>query len=162
ESLHEAIRGLHGPERPRGWASEMRGLLDRLVDVCYTIAFAHSRGVIHRDLTPGNIMLGINGETLVIDWGLAKVINRPAPAGEGGSQETHPAGGIPAPRQVHRRDRPGPRADWLEGMGDGPEARYASPLDLGDDIARWLAKKPVTARPTTEALECMACPTLSG
>ena len=47
-------------------------MLRRFVDVCNAIAYAHSRGVLHRDLKPGNIMLGKYGETLVVDWGLAK------------------------------------------------------------------------------------------
>ncbi len=51
---------------------ELRGLLRRFIDVCNAIAYAHSRGVLHRDLKPGNIMLGKYGETLVVDWGLAK------------------------------------------------------------------------------------------
>ena len=49
-----------------------RKLIQRLIDVCNAIAYAHSRGVLHRDLKPGNIMLGKYGETLVVDWGLAK------------------------------------------------------------------------------------------
>ncbi len=49
----------------------------RFVDVCNTIGYAHSRGVLHRDIKPGNIMLGPFGETLVMDWGVAKPFDRP-------------------------------------------------------------------------------------
>ncbi|MCA9234868.1 MAG: protein kinase [Planctomycetales bacterium] len=53
---------------------QFRQLLGRFVDVCNAIEYAHNRCVLHRDLKPGNIMLGKYGETLVVDWGLAKVI----------------------------------------------------------------------------------------
>ena len=59
------------------WGVEFRELLGRFLDVCDAIEYAHSRGVLHRDLKPANIMLGRYGETLVVDWGLAKVIGKP-------------------------------------------------------------------------------------
>src|SRR5262249_49498275 len=54
----------------------LRGLLTRFVAVCNAVAYAHSRGVLHRDLKPANVMLGKYGETLVVDWGLAKALGR--------------------------------------------------------------------------------------
>ncbi len=80
ESLAHAIERFHAadadPKRDRGERLlALRGLLGRFVAVCNTVAHAHSRGVVHRDLKPANVMLGDFGETLVVDWGLAKVLN---------------------------------------------------------------------------------------
>ncbi len=52
-----------------------RELLQRFVAVCHTAAYAHGQGVLHRDLKPENIRLGEHGETILLDWGLAKELD---------------------------------------------------------------------------------------
>lgn len=53
--------------------NERLRLLTHFRDICNTIAYAHSKNVIHRDIKPANIMIGEFGETVMLDWGLAKV-----------------------------------------------------------------------------------------
>jgi eukaryotic-like serine/threonine-protein kinase len=83
-----------GPRQRPSWGIEFRKLLRRFLDVCDAIDFAHSRNVLHRDLKPANIMLGRFGETLVVDWGLAKVLGKAEviPAHEAGEFEPVAAG----------------------------------------------------------------------
>src|SRR5207245_1913930 len=64
--------GSETPPDPFSRSLDLRQLLSRFVTVCNTIAYAHSKGIVHRDIKPHNIMLGPYGETLVVDWGLAK------------------------------------------------------------------------------------------
>ncbi len=77
DSLSTAVEAF----RKHKWDSErtrwiaFRKLLGRFVDVCQAIEYAHSRGILHRDIKPANIMVGPFGETLVVDWGLAKELS---------------------------------------------------------------------------------------
>ena len=64
-------------EKSGGIPEHRYELMQILLRICETLSFAHSRGVVHRDLKPRNIMVGPFGEVLVLDWGLAKVINCP-------------------------------------------------------------------------------------
>jgi serine/threonine protein kinase len=84
DSLKDVIKRFHeskGKSEGEG-TLEFRKLLGRFVDVCNAVAYAHARGVLHRDLKPGNVMLGKYGETLLVDWGLAKTMHERRAKGE--------------------------------------------------------------------------------
>lgn len=66
-----------GPEATKAdfYASlEMRQLLQSFVTLCNIVAYAHEHGIVHRDIKPANIILGPFGETMLMDWGLAKIL----------------------------------------------------------------------------------------
>ncbi len=131
-TLKEAIAQFHGAEGPRRDPGErilaLRQLLRRFFDICNALAYAHSRGVLHRDLKPANILLGPFGETLIVNWGLAKPMDgpdeagsqsvsalRPSLAGDSTLTQTGSALGTPSfmsPEQAAGRlDRVGPPSD---------------------------------------------------
>jgi eukaryotic-like serine/threonine-protein kinase len=78
DSLKDAIASFHAGEStqadPGKRSLALRKLLRRFVDVRNAIDYAHTRGVLHRDTKPANVILGKHGETLVVDWGLAKAL----------------------------------------------------------------------------------------
>jgi serine/threonine protein kinase len=74
------VRGKRLDEHARQERS-LPALLRLFERVCDAVAFAHAQGVLHRDLTPANVMVGPFGEVLVLDWGLAKEVGKVGPAG---------------------------------------------------------------------------------
>jgi serine/threonine-protein kinase len=82
-TLSEAVEAFH-EKRKAGQAGslDLLGLLNAFVAICQAVAYAHSRGVLHRDLKGQNVMLGDFGEVIVLDWGLAKLVDRPEDAAE--------------------------------------------------------------------------------
>jgi formylglycine-generating enzyme required for sulfatase activity/serine/threonine protein kinase len=228
ETLEQAIARFHkeededGPDAGRSAAEKTRAfreLLRRFLDVCDVVGFAHSRGVLHRDLKPQNVLLGPFGETVVADWGMAKLLDEPAdvdhhspfapgaygvesaatsdslteigavlgtirymsPEQADGSSQTagiasdvyglgatlyhlltgrppiekgdfHDCldrarrGVFPPPRQVNPKISPTLEAICLKAMKLIPSERYASPRALADDLERWLADEPVSAK----------------
>ncbi|WNB75578.1 protein kinase domain-containing protein [Methylomonas koyamae] len=99
DTLAKALKECNNEPLAEHALSKRLALLDRLIDVCEALAYAHSKGVVHRDIKPGNIVLGPFGETIVLDWGLAKVENEaetplPTPHQQGGDAELTQFGDI--------------------------------------------------------------------
>jgi len=70
-----AMKFVQGARLDQSTGASLYDMLRIFQKVCEAVAFAHARGVIHRDLKPENIMVGPFGEVLVMDWGVAKVLN---------------------------------------------------------------------------------------
>lgn len=73
-----SLRGLLDDPTHPGWqtllashGTKLEASIEVLIRVCQSLAFGHSRGIIHRDIKPDNIMLGAYGEVYLLDWGLA-------------------------------------------------------------------------------------------
>jgi serine/threonine-protein kinase len=126
DSLKEAIDRFHTDGAlqadPGRRSLELRKLLRRFTDVCNAVEYAHSRGVLHRDIKPGNVIVGKHGETLVVDWGLAKPLRKVAPGHDSGERTLVPSSASGS-------------AETLPGSALGTPA-YMSPEQAAGAIAR--------------------------
>jgi serine/threonine-protein kinase len=106
-------------------------LLPVFAQVCRAVAFAHSRGVIHRDLKPQNIMVGAFGEVQLMDWGLAKLLGEPA-------GETEEAASQPSIVCTAHTRAPDGGTQAGQGMGTpayaAPEQARGEPMDERTDV----------------------------
>ncbi len=88
-TLADVLGALRKGDREAAAHHSITRLVQILLQVTQAIEFAHSRGVLHRDLKPSNVMLGEHGEVQVLDWGLAKVLDRAETAAVLASGEDH-------------------------------------------------------------------------
>ncbi len=141
-------------------------LADRLrvfQKICEAVAFAHSRGVVHGDLKPENIMIGAFGEALVLDWGVAALARRGSIAGTRGFVAPEQAAGAAMDarsdifslgailREISSGEpaRPALASIRAKATAQRPQDRYASALELSAEIARYLDGEPVRAHRET-------------
>jgi serine/threonine-protein kinase len=138
---------LEQAETPLVEGVQLERLLTVVLKVCDAVSFAHDRGIVHRDLTPGNVMVGPYGQVYVMDWGLALLRDRSRPPAEGALSGTL---AYMAPEQARGEvDRIGPATDVF-GLGGllyhiltlRPPWRGAVPLDAWAQARRGVVPEP--------------------
>ena len=132
----------HASERRQGW-SIVRAV-QALTAVCDVIAYAHARGVIHRDLKPTNVLIGAYGGIHVLDWGLAKVVDPQATADDDGGAK----GGVPVATVSGTPPWMAPE----QAEGAGAEVSFRTDIyALGALLHRLLAGRPPYVSPRAPA-----------
>ena len=133
-TLREVIATVHraSPDRwrttPDGWS--LRRLVDGVRQVCDTVAHAHSRRILHRDLKPDNVMVGAFGEVLVLDWGLAKVLGSPRQRAGDGAEPVDPLRNTRTPLQTQVGQVAGTPAYMAPEQAQADHARVDERTDI--------------------------------
>jgi eukaryotic-like serine/threonine-protein kinase len=127
-----------------------RKLLTAFASICQALHFAHARGVVHRDLKPGNVMLGDFGEVYLLDWGLAKLLGGPELM-ESGDSPGVSTGTLAGGRSIHgaAMGTPGYMAPE-QVRGDAVDAR-SDVYALGALLFELLAQEPLHPSGSREA-----------
>jgi serine/threonine-protein kinase len=133
----------------QGRADGQSRFLGIFEQVCQTVAYAHARGVIHRDLKPTNVMVGGFGEVQVMDWGLAKVLK------EGGVADEQPAP-HPVSVSVIRTVRSGSNMDESQAGSVLGTPAYMAPEQAEGDVEQ------VDRRADVFGLGSILCEILTG
>lgn len=115
-TLKDVITAYHAAPAGRAKRKQFHSLLISLIDVCNAVGYAHSRTIIHRDLKPANIIVGEFGETVVVDWGLAKDLSDATQSEEANVATVQ--GGTPLPATA--------KSGRLDGMLDSAVTRHGS------------------------------------
>ncbi|MDR2441831.1 MAG: serine/threonine protein kinase [Planctomycetaceae bacterium] len=74
QTFEQLITQYHNLKGPLHTQEELRRLIRHFINACQTMAYVHDHHVVHRDIKPSNIMLSGYGETIILDWGLAKIL----------------------------------------------------------------------------------------
>ena len=181
-TLSEAIEQHHSRSPSEATTVKFRGLLNAFVEMCNAVAYAHSRGIIHRDIKGSNVVLGDFGEVIVLDWGLAKVVGRqhdeeaPITLGYDDTLATDTQAGAVvgtpaymAPEQAQgRADRVGPLSDVYSLGAVLYEILTGQPPFTGKDKSEILRRviegaplPPHTLRPVASPLEAVCLKALA-
>lgn len=103
ETLQERLRRMNQAERRMPIAEAVR----YTIQLCNALEYAHQRGLIHRDIKPANIMLDVNGDAILMDFGIVKMVGGQSHTATGAVVGT----ALYMPPELIRGESPGPRSD---------------------------------------------------